>query len=746
MWAVLASVAVLAAVNVPLAAGGAATVRSAAWRVRTVPAPMTPNGRLLGVSCATSTQCVTVGVYNTSTASTRPLVERWDGTAWTVLSAAVPPSATTSEFTSVSCPLATFCIAGGSYSTSSGVTYPLAERWTGAAWTITTTYRPAGTSYDPLVAVSCSSSTACTAVGATSSNGSNTSFAERFNGTSWSLQSTATLPGLPSNSLTAVSCPTSAVCLAVGNASSSAGVQSTLVELWNGGAWHAQATPSITGSTSATLQAVWCASATSCVAVGGASMSSGAENTLAETLSGTTWSVTASPDPVPGGTNELDGVTCTAVTWCEAVGQDRNLTTGQGAAVVEDLRGTSWATQSPVASGQISQFTGVSCPTTTSCVAGGFSATTATVTALAESGDGTSWDLTPVVSPTGVKSSDLNDVSCSSATACTAVGAAHSDVGPPLPLAERWNGKTWSIETAPSPSSAFNSLFNAVSCPSATRCVAVGLAFDWTTTEQLLETWNGSAWTITPLTSPPGATSTELTSVSCPSTTVCVAVGDYDTSAGSRAMVQRLSNGSWTSFTPGPPPGTMATQFNAVSCPTTTSCVAAGTETTNSGDTLALAEKMSGSVWSVTSTVNPSSSGTQLIGVSCRTSTMCVAVGTASSSISFGAPVAEKWNGVKWTLFSLPDHPAGALGGFLYGVACTSTTSCMVVGQSPDAVGSMTLAEHWNGRAWTILATKNPGTQATFNTGVSCPSAKVCVAVGSTSSGGPNVPLVEQYS
>ena len=70
---------------------------------------------------------------------------------------------------------------------------------------------------------------------------------------------------------------------------------------------------------------------------------------------------------------------------------------------------------------------------------------------------------------------ELNSVSCTSATNCVAVGdymdqADTSDTT----LAEQWNGTSWTVLTTPSPVT-FSALVS-VSCPSATHCVAVGVS------------------------------------------------------------------------------------------------------------------------------------------------------------------------------------------------------------------------------------------------------------------------------
>jgi hypothetical protein len=66
----------------------------------------------------------------------------------------------------------------------------------------------------------------------------------------------------------------------------------------------------------------------------------------------------------------------------------------------------------------------------------------------------------------------LSDVSCTSATACSAVGNYFSSSHVTLPLAEGWNGTSWSIQATPVPGSAPGEL-NGVACISS-GCTAAG--------------------------------------------------------------------------------------------------------------------------------------------------------------------------------------------------------------------------------------------------------------------------------
>jgi hypothetical protein len=86
----------------------------------------------------------------------------------------------------------------------------------------------------------------------------------------------------------------------------------------------------------------------------------------------------------------------------------------------------------------------------------------------------------------------LNGVSCSSATACIAVGSTSTGT-----LAERWNGMQWAVQ--PTPDVAGASL-SSVSCSSATACTAVGDVLSSASGNRvtLAERWNGTTWAIQP--------------------------------------------------------------------------------------------------------------------------------------------------------------------------------------------------------------------------------------------------------
>lgn len=89
-------------------------------------------------------------------------------------------------------------------------------------------------------------------------------------------------------------------------------------------------------------------------------------------------------------------------------------------------------------------------------------------------------------------------VSCTSPTACVAVGFYTNATSSTVPLVEAWNGTTWAIQAADTSFSAPGNALCGVSCRSAMACIAVGTSYDAGAYAPLVERWNGTSWTIQP--------------------------------------------------------------------------------------------------------------------------------------------------------------------------------------------------------------------------------------------------------
>ena len=388
------------------------------------------------------------------------------------------------------------------------------------------------------------------------------------------------------------------------------------------------------------------------------------------------------------------------------------------------------------------------------------SATFAWCLAPAATAGAASWSIQTTPKPTGAFDSGLRAVSCSSTTACTAVGEAffNSDgpIFPSAPLAEHWDGAGWSVQAAVDPNRAGpfgQSGLYGVSCVSATACTAVGFQASNSGGAPgglpLAEQWNGLDWSIQstpnpigpPLPTTPGTgpvPESQLNGVSCTSTTACTAVGSFVDSAGTAApLVERWDGVGWSIQTIPTPTGARDSVLWGVSCPSTTACSAVGSSDNRTGTSFTLAERWDGVGWSIQTVPSPTgATDTKLNAVSCPSTADCTAVGT-----SFDDPLAERWNGTRWSLQATP-NPKGEPP--LQGVSCSSFEACTAVGSS----SGIALAERWNGARWSSQTTPSPARRTLTPLGVSCPSSTVCESVGGSenSDGDTGVPLAEAWN
>ena len=369
----------------------------------------------------------------------------------------------------------------------------------------------------------------------------------------------------------------------------------------------------------------------------------------------------------------------------------------------------------------------------------------APMAALAASG----WAIQPTPNPPGVTQASLNGVSCTSSTACTAVGFSLGSSGPILTLAEVWNGASWATQTTPNPSGTLGANLNSVSCVSATACTAVGYYSDSSgNNKTLAEAWDGATWVIQHTPNPAGTTNAVLSGVSCSSATACTAVGHYFGSTTIATVAEAWNGTKWVIQHTPTPVGISVFEFLGVSCTSGTACTAVGffINSSNTGDVM-LAEAWNGTKWVIQHTPIPlGSTSVVLRGVSCLAATACTAVGDYIAGPAF-VTLAIAWNGTKWVVQKTPNPSGTATGSILTSVSCTSSTACTAVAYvNTSTPGTVTLAEAWNGTKWVIQPTANPpGAQQSYLNGVSCSSATVCNAVGSANIGSSATALAETH-
>jgi len=301
----------------------------------------------------------------------------------------------------------------------------------------------------------------------------------------------------------------------------------------------------------------------------------------------------------------------------------------------------------------------------------------------------------------------LLGVGASAGGAVTAVAAQSSSGTSPI-----WTA--WQVGNG---NEELSSYLSGVSCVSSDSCTAVGWdSYDGSNTPRT-EQWDGSSWVSRSLAVNPSYPGQTLNGVSCTSASFCFAVGSF---------IALRNGGSWTTSTTD-----ITGTLNGVSCDSSVFCMAVGV-TSSSGANQTLVENWDGSTWSVVPSPNQgTNSANSLAGVSCISTTNCVAVGEASNG-SVDQTLVEEWDGTTWSIVTSP-NTSPTLSNDLAAVSCVSPSACTAVGHSSNGSVDQSLIEQWNGATWSI--TPSPDTsseQASDLGGVSCPTSDTCYATGTT--------------
>jgi len=368
------------------------------------------------------------------------------------------------------------------------------------------------------------------------------------------------------------------------------------------------------------------------------------------------------------------------------------------------------------------------------------------LSATASAATVSTWTIVPSANTSPTDAQSLSAVSCTSPTFCMAVGSSLDST-----LTETWNGSAWTIVPSPNGSqTSFNEL-TGVACTSATSCVAVGTYSNGTTNLTLAESWNGSSWVMDTTVNPSTASGNPaqgLAGIACTSPTSCIAVGNYTVAVNTSQTLVESWNGSTWSVVPSANSSPDADNYlNGVACSTPTSCAAVGSFS-GATTTQTLTEGWNGSSWSVVPSPNTSSSvANTLNNVTCTNPSFCMAVGyddTGSSPPS----LIEMWNGTAWSIVSGPNTSVpNSDENFLYGVSCTDPSNCVAAGHWSNTgdVKDSTLIESWDGATWSVVP--SPNTSPTLQddlSGVSCGGSGQCMAVGQTETAGANQTLAER--
>jgi photosystem II stability/assembly factor-like uncharacterized protein len=304
--------------------------------------------------------------------------------------------------------------------------------------------------------------------------------------------------------------------------------------------------------------------------------------------------------------NGLDNLACPSPTVCFAVGNSSPLGNNPAGAVIAATNTgghTWWRQQPPVAAGGLKA---IACPTVLDCFAVGEGQgyrVPPIIVATTDGGrdwmlqnlpDASSLGIFPAIKcPTALRCYAISDpinapprlvtttdggahwtnqpgppslsyaagLSCPDATTCFATGSGILPAGymhPPAAIAATSDGgATWVAQLSyfPSQSTEEDAYIDAVSCPTATTCLAVGSGI-WGTTDA------GHTWTLRTKTGISFGGPPTFTAVDCPRAIDCY--------VSNNQYMQTSTNGGWT-YTYGPDGG-FGTDLLGLSCPTYFRC------------------------------------------------------------------------------------------------------------------------------------------------------------------------------
>jgi photosystem II stability/assembly factor-like uncharacterized protein len=326
--------------------------------------------------------------------------------------------------------------------------------------------------------------------------------------------------------------------------------------------------------------------------------------------------------------------------------------------------------------------------------------------------------------PAPAGTGQLGAISCASAKRCWAVGVAGPNPAPPggaaVIVATTNGGTSWKPQVV---SGGGTPQLSAVSCPTPAQCMAVGSnGASLPGSGVVVATTNGgSLWS--PVTAPSGALA--VPAVVCPTAAACTAVVSDGTVTWS---AQSTDFGhTWQRTGNLPSPFVAGTQLW---CAASGACLLAGyVPTTNGHGSGAIALSTDGGQTWALATVPP---GTGLLqSALCPTPSTCLAGGTTSTTVSDVVPgkgvlLSSSDDGHTWTASS-----AAVPVNDVYSIACPTARTCAMVGTNWvgfPAIATGAVAQSTDGGRSFHLSTAAyvPLTLSA----VDCPNGDRCLAVG----------------
>lgn len=349
------------------------------------------------------------------------------------------------------------------------------------------------------------------------------------------------------------------------------------------------------------------------------------------------WSRIADAHPNPGGTQLLLGVAAVSPTQAWAVG--RYVTTLLSTVgLIEQWDGSAWRVIPHPSAGPDSTseyFNAVAGTTPQDMWAvGDYVYRGARQSTLIEHWNGSSWSIIATPNP-GSSWNELNAIAAVSAHDAWAVGNSASEGAPLRTLIEHWDGTHWSVVDSPNVGSDDNNLLGvAATSPQDVWAVGRYFSFSTSTTQTLLEHWDGTHWSIVDSPDPANNSFTTYTAVTALAPQDAWAVGWYNTTAIpaiSHALIEHWDGTRWQRV-PTPEVPAESAYLLGITAISPHNAWAVGSRE-NPGSQQVLIEHWDGTRWSIFPQASASTSSDTLRAAASVPGTSAVwAVGLASNS------------------------------------------------------------------------------------------------------------------
>jgi hypothetical protein len=263
-----------------------------------------------------------------------------------------------------------------------------------------------------------------------------------------------------------------------------------------------------------------------------------------------------------------------------------------------------------------------------------------------------------------------------------------------------------------------------VAAISATDAWAVGVDGQKQKRKGLIEHWDGTAWTRVSNPVGPGW----LTSVSAVASKDVWAVGNAN---GRLPLIEHWDGTAWTAVTAAPVP--FGSWFTGVAAVSADDVWAVGARFNAKYKTRTLVEHWDGTRWTQVPCPSPGPGGyhgSVLTSVSAVSSDDVWAVGDYEPDVDAQEKtLTVHWDGTAWSRVASP-NPGGAAANLLLSVSATSASDVWTAGYYLDH-GKSSLIEHWDGTRWSRVPSPNPGEYFNPLYAVTSASATDAWAVGS---------------